>query len=366
VLRRLWALIQKEFIQVVRDRATLTLLLVAPFLQLALLSTAIHMDIKHIPMVVADQSRDAASRAYLSALVASDSFDIVAAAPGAAEVIRAIDAGQASIGVIIPPDFADRVARRDAQALLVLDGSNGFTTQSASAAASAISQQYAVSLLQRQVSPLVNAHVQILYNPDLKDLWFLIPGLVANSLQAQTLLLTSMAVVRERERGTIEALLVTPIRPVELMLAKTIPNLAIVACNIVTVLALSRLVFGVPFQGSLPLFLGLACIYAICGLGLGLVISTAAQSQTQAMQLTVLITFAAQFLAGFLFPPYALPLLLRALSYAIPLTYFVPIARGIFLKGIGLAELWGQLLALLVLLGVILFAAARLFRQRLD
>jgi len=366
MLRRIWALIQKEFIQVVRERSTLISLLVAPFLQLALLSTAIHMDIRHIPMVVADQSRDAASRAYLSALVASDSFDIVAEVPSATAVIHAIDGGQASIGVVIPPDFADSVERREAQALLVVDGSNAFTAQSASTAASAISQQYAVSLLQRQVAPPVTAHIQILYNPDLKDLWFLIPGLLANTLQAQTLGLTAMAVVRERERGTIEALLVTPIRPVELMLAKTIPSIAIVACNIVTVLALSTLVFGVPFQGSLPLFFGLACIYAVCGLGLGLVISTAAQSQTQAMQLTLLIAFAAMFLAGFLFPPYALPSPLRALSYIIPLTYFVPIARGIFLKGIGLAELWGQTLALVVLLGVILFAAARLFRQRLD
>jgi ABC-2 type transport system permease protein len=366
MLRRLWALIQKEFIQVARERATLILLLIAPFLQLALISTAIHMDIRHIAMVVADQSRDAASRAYLSALTASDSFDIVSEVASQGDVIRAIDVGQASIGVVIPPEFADRVARREAQVLLVVDGSNAFTAQSASAAASAISQQYAVSLLQRQVVPAVNADIHILYNPDLKDLWFLIPGLIANTLQAQTLGLTAMAVVRERERGTIEALLVTPIRPLELMLAKTIPNIAIVTCNIVTVLALSTLVFGVPFQGSIPLFFGLACIYAVCGLGLGLVISTVAQSQTQAMQLTLLITFASMFLAGFLFPAYALPAPLRALSYAIPLTYFVPIARGIFLKGIGIADLWVQALALVVLLGVILFAAARLFRQRLD
>jgi len=366
MLRRIWALTQKEFLQVIRDRATLILLLIAPFLQLTLLAAAIHMDIQHIPMVVADQSRSAASRSYLSSLVGSNSFDIVSMVSGSADVIRAIDAGQASIGIVIPPDFAARVAQSDATVLMLVDGSNAFTTQSAYTAANAISQQYAVSLLKQPVAAPLTAHIQILYNPDVKDLWFFIPALIANNLQVQTLGLTAMAVIRERERGTIEALLVTPIRPVELMLAKTLPNLAIVFCNIITVLAVGTLVFGVPFLGDPLVFFALACIYAFCGLGLGLLISTAVQSQTQAMQLTVLLSISAVFLAGFLFPAYALPLLLRALSYLFPLTYFIPIARGIFLKGIGLEELWGQVLALVVLLMVILFFAARLFRQQLD
>lgn len=366
MLRRLWALIQKEFIQVLRDKSTLIMLLVSPFLQLALMSNAIHMEVRHIPLAVADQSLSAASRAYLDALVASGSFDIVASVASSAEVTRMIDAGQVGVGLVIPSDFAGQMGRRSAEALLLVDGSSSFIAQSASAAAGAISQQYAVSLLRRQVVSPITTHLQILYNPDLNDLWFLIPGLIANTLQTQTLGLTAMAVVRERERGTIEALLVTPIRPVELMLAKALPNLAIVSFNIVTVLVLSQVVFGVPFQGSLLLFFGLACIYAVCGLGLGLIISTVAQSQTQAMQLTILITFTAAFLAGFLFPPEALPMPLRVLGYGIPLTHFVPIARGIVLKGAGIAELWRPTLTLLALLGVILFSATRLFQQSLD
>lgn len=366
MFQRIWSLIQKEFIQVWREKSMLILLLIAPFLQLVIIASSIHMDIKHIPLIVADQSNDARSRAYLDAMASSGSFDIAAHVASEDEIIRMIDAGQATIGLVIPPDFAARVERGSAQVLLVMDGSNAFTAQSAASAATAIAQQYAIGITQRSVATPLTAHINILYNPALTDLWFMIPGLIANTLQAQTLGLTAMAVVRERERGTIEALLVTPVRPFELMLAKTIPSLAIVACNIITVLVLSTTLFGVPFAGNLGLFIVLCGIYAMCGLGLGLVISTIAQSQTQSMQFTVLITFVAMFLSGFLFPAYALPLPLKVLGYAFPLTSFIPISRGIFLKGVGIPELWGPVLALLGLLVTILFASTKLFRQSLD
>ncbi len=306
MLRRIWAITQKEFIQTTRDRALLAILLIIPVFQLLLFATAIHTDVQHIPMVVADQSISTESRNYLVALVDSNYFDIVDTVSSPNDAMKDIDSGKASLGVVIPPDFASQIKLRQAQVLMLVDGSDSYTTNSAYNTANSISQSYAVSLIRRPVSP-VNASVRILYNPDLKDLWFIIPGLIASLLQTQTLALTALAVVRERESGTIEAILVTPIRPLELMLGKSIPNLFI-----------------------------------------------------------QLLSFSALFLSGFLFPQYALPIVLRLISYIFPVTYFIPISRGIFTKGVGLDTLWGQVIAISVLLVVIIFVAARLFRESLD
>ncbi len=365
MLRRIWAITQKEFIQVLRDRATLMILLLMPVIQLTLFATAIHTDIKHIPMVVADQSMSSESRTYLNAFVHSDYFDIVGAVSGQADVIKAIDGGQASLGIVIPPDFASQVTLHQANVLMLIDGSNSFTTNSAYNTANAISQSYAVSLVKQPVNPL-NLTVRILFNPDLKDLWFIVPGLMAALVQGITMNLTALAIVREREVGTIEALLVTPIRPVELMLGKTIPNLLIALANTGSILLVATTVFGVPFQGNLLLFFILSIIFAFTGLGLGLAISVVSQSQMQAQQLGMMFNFVGMFLAGFLFPAYALPLVLRTIGYIFPMTYFLPIVRGIFSKGVGLEAMSGEVISSVVLLAVILFAASRLFRESLD
>ncbi|MFN8492953.1 MAG: ABC transporter permease [Caldilineaceae bacterium] len=369
MFRRLQALIQKEFIQLLRDRRTLIALLIGPAIELLLFSAAIHTDVKHIPMVVADQSMSAASRAYLSAFTASESFDIVAVLTRQADVLTAIDNGQASLGLIIPPNFAKRVEQGDASVLMLVDGSSSFTSQSTYRAADAISQQYAVSL----VSPATGAatapltpHIQILYNPDLKDTWFITPAFIAMLLFALAEALTSLAIVRERERGTIEALLVTPVRPFELMLAKMIPSLLVTFASALLLLLVGTLVLGVPFRGNLFLFGALALINMGCGLGLGLVISSAAQTQNQAQQLHSLINITGMFLAGVLFPTYAMPVILRTFGYIFPTTYFIPIFRGMALKGIGFQALWPQTLALLALLVITLWASTRLFRQSLD
>src|SRR5579859_4862557 len=365
MLRRIWAITQKEFIQTTRDRALLIILLTIPVFQLLLYATAIHTDVQHIPMVVADQSISTESRNYLVALVDSNYFDVVDTVSSPNDAMKDIDSGKASLGVVIPPDFATQIKLHAAQVLMLVDGSDSYTTNSAYNTANSISQSYAVSLIRQPVSPL-NTSIRILYNPDLKDLWFIIPGLIASLLQTQTLALTALAVVRERESGTIEAILVTPIRPLELMLGKSIPCLFIAFANMASILAFGVLVFGVPFQGNLILYFALSLVFALSGLGLGLAISAASQTQAQAQQLTQLLSFSALFLSGFLFPQYALPIVLRAISYIFPVTYFIPISRGIFTKGVGLDTMWGQVIAISVLLVVIIFAAARLFRESLD
>ena len=365
MLRRIWALIQKESIQLLRMPIVYVGLTAGPILELILFASAIHTDIKHVPMVVADQSRSTASQSYLSGFTNSDSFDIVAMLPDQTGVLHAIDSGQAEIGLIIPPDFAEQVSQKNATVLMLVDGSNSFVTTAAYGSAAAISQQYAISLTSRQLSALT-PHMQILYNPDLKDVWFLIPGMCAFLLFGIALKLTAFSIVREREAGTIEALLVTPVRPIELMIAKMIPNLAIAFIDLAFTFFMGTVMFGVPFRGSLLLFLVLAMIFAIGSLGLGLMISSVSQTQVQANQMASLVNIAVMFVSGFLFPVYALPLVLRLFGYVMPMTFFMTITSGIMIKGVGISDLWGLALSLTALTVVIFFIGARLFRQNLD
>ncbi len=377
MLKRIGAITQKEFIMMVRDRGTLALILLIPLIQLVLFAYAMHIDVKHIPMVVADQSLDTASRSYLDELVHSDYFDIVSTVQNQAQVVNVINSGQARLGVVIPHDFSTHVDQGDAKVLLLVDGSDPFTTQSAYNAASAIAQDHSLQLdldrisisdgtrAAQSLNPLT-AHIQTLYNPDRQDLWFLVPGLIAMLLQTQTITLTALAVVREREMGTIEQILVTPIRPLELMLGKTIPNLLIAVINMLTIVLVGTLGFGVPFRGNFPLYFFLTLIYIFSGLGLGLLISSFSQNQRQAQQLTSMITFIGQVICGFVFPHYVMPVILQWISDLFPLTYFIPISRGIFMKGVGMQFLAGQVLALVFYVVLIVFLAARLFRQSLD
>ncbi len=375
--RRVWAVIQKEFIQTLRDRRTLTLQLCIPMIQLFLFGYAISMNVDHIPTVVADQSLDAASQAYVDAMTTSGYFDVVDYVADQAGVVHAMDQGRAQAGIVIPPDFSTRVLRGDAQALLLVDGADIFTSQSAYNAAAAIAQAHATEILMNQMNrsgraterqsliPL-DVRARILYNPNLDDLWFLIPGMAAMLLQVQSITLTAAAVVREREVGTIEQILVTPIRPAELMLGKVAPNIVIALINLLTILGIGVFWFGVPFQGNFWLFLWLAFMYVFSGLGLGLLISTVSQSQRQAQQLIGMFTMVGIVLGGFIFPRYSMPAALRVVGNLFPLTYFIPIARGIITKGVGIAFLWEQVAALCVYIVVIMTFAARAFRQALE
>jgi drug efflux transport system permease protein len=365
MLRRTWAITQKEFIQLLREPVFVILIVFGTLAEVVLLAVAIHTDIKHIPMVVADQSASQGSRAYLTALEDSGYFDIVASVSGQQDLVKAIDSGQANLGILIPPDFAAQVKLHKANVLMLVDGSSSYITSSAYATANAITESYAINLVQQPVDPL-NMDVRVLYNPDMQDIWFIIPGLLAAMVQGVALNMTTLVVVREREVGTIEALLVTPIRPVELMLGKTIPNLLIGLAVVAENLIFTVMIFGLPFRGNLLLFFALATLFCFSGLGLGLVISVVVQNQLQAQLLGMVVNFAGFFLAGMIFPVYAMPPALRLLSYAFPATYFLPITRAIMIKGVGLDAIWGDAVGTCVLTVVIVLAATRLFRQSLD
>ena len=377
MFQRILAIIQKEFSQTLRDRTTLGIMLSIPLLQLVLFGYAINTNVNHIPTVVADQSLDPASRAYLDDMVNSGYFDLVATTNDQAGAIRAIDAGRAQVGIVIPPDFDKNILNGDAQVLILVDGSDFFTSQSANAYATIIGQEHAIRIVNDEIArsgtpasgnslPALNALIHILYNPDMKDLWFLIPGMAAMLLQTQSLVLTAAAVVKEREVGTIEQILVTPIRPIELMIGKIVPYVIIAMLNMLTVIAIGVFWFGVPFQGSFWLFIGLSFLYVFGGLGLGLLISSISQNQRQAQQLMMLFMMISLLLGGFIFPRYTMPPVVRVIGNLFPMTYFVPISRGIITKGIGFSILSGQVLALVIYLVVVIFLAAISFRSRLE
>jgi ABC-2 type transport system permease protein len=373
-LRRLRALTRIELIHLLRDRRTLMLIILFPLVQLLLFAYAVHLTANHLPTAVANLSPDARSQAFLQDLAVSGFFDLDWYVADEKSVIRAIDDGQALAGVVIPPDFAAHIDRGDAQVLIILDGSESFSVQAGYSAATAIAQRYALDLVAEQVnrrggkletSPITSL-ARVLYNPNMNDLTFIMPGLVAMLLQVLSVNLTAHAIVREYELGTIEQILVTPVRPLELVLGKLIPNILVALVNMLSITLIGVFWFGVPFRGNPWLFAWLCLLFIISGLGLGLLISTVAQTQKQAQQLTATLMVLSQLLTGFIYPRGPMPPVIRTIGNLIPLTYFMRISRGIVTKGIGMTFLWSDVLALVVYGGVVMVLAAVSFRKRLD
>lgn len=373
-LERIDALVRKEMTRLLRDWRTLAIVISTPLLALFLLGYAMHLNVDHIPMAVADMSLDARGRRLVDALAVSGSFDIVMHVADEAAVLKAIDEGRVKAGLVIPPGLAADVERGQAQVLFILDGSDALTVQSGYTAAVSIAQAQSMRLLVEKVSRLglrseqlpIQTSVRVLYNPDMKDLVFLIPGLAAILMQFMSLNLTAMSVVREREAGTIEQVLATPVRPAELVIGKLVPNLLLTTAGLVLVVAIGVFWFGVPFRGNVWLFAWLSLLFTISGLGLGLVVSTIAQTQRQAQQITSMLLMLATLVTGFIYPRSAMPPVVQFIGGLIPLTYFTRIARGIFSKGIGLAFLWSDVAALAIYIVLSMVLAAATFRKRLD
>ncbi len=378
MLQRLFSIIQKEFVHTLRDRRTLAIQLVTPIFLLVLFGYAVETQVEHQPTVVVDMSRDRMSLAYIEAMVNTGFFDIAGYVDSESAAIQAIDDGRARVALVIPPLFAASIERRETpQVLVLIDGSDVLASQSALNATMTTAQSFAVDTVMQQIArtPLASqAHrlqpldvrFRVLYNPDISSIIFMVPGLVGLILQQQTLVLTAFAIVRERELGTIEQLLVTPIRPWELMLGKMIPNMIIAFVNMGTVLALGILWFDVPFNGDIWLFLALAFLFVFSSLGLGILVSTIAASQKQAQQLANVIIFLAVMISGYIFPRESMPRVVQWMGNFIPLTYFLKISRGIITKGVGLDSLREPVTALAVFGVVVFLASARTFRTRLD
>jgi ABC-2 type transport system permease protein len=373
---RLISLIRKEFIQIVRDPRTLVLVLVIPIMQLFLLGYAATNDVRNIALAVYDQDRGPQARALLDAYRAADYFRLAYDVESEEELRSLIDSGEARVGMIIPPDYGARLENNEtAQVAFVLDGSDPTVASTALSAAQLIGQEHATEILierlerrgqAQALTTAIEVRSQVWYNPDLVSSYFMIPGVIGMILFALTSILTATAVVRERERGTIEQLIVTPIRSWELVVGKILPYTILAFLNALEVLAIGHYWFGVPVRGNLGLILALSGLFLLSTLGIGLLASTFANTQQEAMLIVWMILLPALFLSGFFFPLDAMPRFLKLVSYAFPLRYYLVIIRSLMLKDIGLAAIRNDVIALAVF-GVMLMTLASLrFRKRLD
>jgi ABC-type multidrug transport system, permease component len=376
-MNRILPIIRKEFIHILRDRRALMIAFLTPVIQMVILGYAATTDVRNVPLAVLDQDRTRQSRALIDAFVQSGQFTVYRYVMSERDLAAQIDSGQVRAGLIIPPDYGRTVtAGRDAGVVFVLDGSDPSVASSALSSARLIGVALATRVREETLArrgattaltpgaPQVRERVW--YNPDMDSAVFMVPGLIGLVLQFQATLLTASAVVRERERGTIEQLIVTPIRPYELMLGKILPYALVELLVVGEVLLVGTLWFGVPIRGSLILLVAIACLFLVSTLALGLLISTIARTQFEAFQLSFLTLLPSVFISGFIYPIDAMPALLQLISNIIPLTYFLVVVRGIIIKGVGVEALLPQIAALTIFGAALLTIASLRFRKRLD
>lgn len=358
----------KEFIQLARDPRLLTVVVLIPIIMLLLYGYAINLDVRHVRMTVYDQDRTPASRALLSAFTQSTYFDVVADITTYREAEELLDRTQARVVLVIPLHFEQHLADgRTTPVQILVDGADSSTASTTIGYIAPIVQQYsarvALQAIRRQgyageaLQPVDN-RTRYWYNPELRSTIFIIPGLIAVILMALAALLTSVTVARERERGTLEQLIVSPVRPVELMLGKLAPYAIIAFCDVLLILLVGAFVFKVPIIGSVGLILLTSGIFVVAALGIGLLISVNAPSQQVAQMGAVMATqLPTVLLSGFIFPISSMPAFIRAITNIIPGMHFIKILRGVMLKGNTAAEVW-QPAVLLLLLGITLFAVS--------
>jgi len=374
--RRIRHIVKKEFIQARRDPRMLRVILIAPVFQLIIFGYAATTDIKHISTAVLDQDRSRQSRDLIARFAHSGYFDLDHDLVRPQDIAPLLDRGEARVAVIIPRGFARDLARgRSAAVQVIADGADAITAGRVLGYVNGILGRFSADIADERAQrvgaasvrlPSIAERTRVWYNPDLKSVNFMVPGVVCTIMLVVTMILTSLAIVKEREIGTLEQLIVTPIRPLELMIAKVIPFVIIAYVDIALILVVARAWFQVPVAGSVPLLLALSGVFLLTSLGLGLFISTISRTQQQAQMTSFFIMMPSIFLSGFMFPIENMPQWVQAITYLIPLRYFVTIIREIFLKGSGMAVLWPQVAALLALGIAILGLSAARFVKKLG
>ena len=357
-MRRFRALIKKEITHMVRDPRTLIFIFIMPILQLVLLGYANSTDVKNVPTVIFNQDNSQASRSLLDSFQATGYFSFDYSVYSQAELNTMIAGGKAKVGIVIPPDYSMRLASGERSSVLVLIDGSDPTVASAVLSASQLAgqahgvnirtQQLQLSGVQQAGAGPVDVRTRVLYNPDLVGSYNIVPGLIAIILFQTATSLTALAIVRERERGTIEQLIVTPIRSWELILAKIVPYIIVSFADTILILVVGTFLFGVPIRGSLILLFALTGLYLLPTLGYGLVISTVAQTQQQAQLMIMPLMLPAFMLSGYIFPISSLPLALQLVGDLLPTTYFIYVMRAVVVKGVGLELIMPQTIALAV------------------
>ena len=361
------AFIVKELRHILRDRQTLAILLLLPFAQIVLFGFALRTDVREVRLAVVDPTPDHATLALRSRFAGNPRFRIVAVSPTTESIEPLLRRGTAEVALLFPADFAGRLARgTPAQLLLVADGSDPNMGSTRTAYASAIIARYHAELGAAGHAVQIQPQVRMRFNPTLQSVNLFVPGLIALVLTLVTALMTAISLSREKERGTLEILLVSPLRPWQIIVGKVLPYLLLAFGNVVTALLGAWAVFHVPFRGSVALLLGASILYSLVGLALGVVIAARTSSQRAAMLGAMTGTMLpSTLLSGLIFPIASLPDWIRAVTNIVPARWFIVIARGIMLKGIGVTFLWRELAVLALMLGVLLVLAIRGFKARL-
>ena len=375
--RRLWAVARKEAIHIRRDPRSLILAVGIPMLMLLMFGYALTLDVERVAFVAWDQSGTPESREFLARFTATRYFDFRGGVDRYGQLERAIDTREAMLGLVLPPDFAPRLAAgRSAGVQAIVDGSDsntaGIILGYAQAITSGFNQQLALEQVRRITGaaspPPLELRSRVWFNPDLESRNFIVPGIMAVIMGLIAALLTSLTIAREWERGTMEQLISTPVKPAELILGKLLPYVGIGLANMVIAVLMAVFVFQVPLRGSVPLLFAVGMVFVVGTLGQGILISTVARQQLLASQFAMISTFLPAFLlSGFAFAIANMPLPVRILTYVVvPARYFVALVKGIFLRGVGLEILWREAAFLVGFAVVVLALAIRKTRKRLG
>lgn len=361
-----WALLHKEINQILRDKQLIVLLIVPPTLQLLLYGFALNPDVHNLKIGVVDYANVAASRELITAMTSNRIFTLESVPTSEKELSHQVEEGKLNVGVIIPPDFTKKLANREAEIQVFIDGVDANTAGIASNYVTQIILQYNRSLANTQASPPVSTQVVFLYNPGLTSSWFFVPGVMGVVLTLIGTLISAVTVVREKDTGTLEQLLMTPAATWEILLSKIVPLAFLLMGDVLLALTLGRLVFGVPFRGDLLLFFGLSGVYLFVGISLGIMLATISRSQQQVVLTSFFINMPMVQTSGAVAPIEAMPLFFQVISLLNPLRHYIAIVRGILLKGVGLDVLWMHVLALLGFAVVLLTISINKFRSQVS
>jgi len=356
-----WPMVKKEFIQMRRDRVTLAMMVGLPAIQLAMFGYAIRTEVRNLPTIVLDESRSAQSRALVDVMKNTGNFVVVGHVRTREDVRTLIQGGEVRAAVIIPPDYARDLKRgQTASAQVIVDAADPL-------ASSAAIQAVSIAAIRANATRRVlDVRVRPWYNPALKSSSYIVPGLVGLLLSITLIVITSMAIVRERERGTLEQLVVTPINKTALMLGKITPFAVVGYVQMTVILLLGRLLFHIPLRGSLPLLYVLSAAFIVANLGLGLFVSTVAQTQAQAMQMSFMFMLPNILLSGYMFPREAMPEPAQWIGAFLPLTHYLKILRGILLREAGMGALWKEALILMAFAVAVISMSVRRFSKTMG
>lgn len=362
-------MLKKEFIQMRRDRLTFALMIGLPIIQLILFGYAIRTEVRNLPTVVFDESRSSESRSLVSVMEQTQNFRIAGVASSREEVRAWIESGRAHAAIIIPPDFhTDLKRRRVAQAQVIVDAADPLASSAAIGGAALAASVRATAIADPRGSraPPLEVRVRPWYNPALRSSIYIVPGIIGVLLSLTLLAITSIAIVRERERGTFEQLVVTPVSKSAIMLGKLLPFVVVGYVQMTSILILGRVLFDVPIRGSVVLLYVLSLGFIVANLGVGLLVSTLVKTQIQAIQLAIFFLMPNILLSGFMFPREAMPVVAQWIGLALPLTYYLTILRGILLKGIGLNYLWHETLILAAFAAALILISVRRFSKTVS